>query len=79
MGKETNQSQYDQMAIEWATKFIKDNEPMLNFKACDGWLIENSHYTLTTWVDILIYGVNREKYASFYRIKKFKDWYETNR
>jgi hypothetical protein len=69
------QEEYNQMAIEWAEKYISDNETIIDLKSFDGIIIHNTHYTLGIWINRLKESKNREQHASFLKIKKFKDWY----
>ena len=69
------QEDYNLMAIEWVEQYITNNKPLFNVKVFDGITMENTHYTLTYWVNRLKENKGREKYASFVRIKKFKDWH----
>lgn len=73
--EQSKQEEYYQMAIEWANNFLETNEPMIDFVCFDKQVITNSHNTLQIWVARLQLSKNREKHASFIRIKKFKDWY----
>lgn len=73
--EQSKQDEYYQMAIDWANNFLEINEPMIDFVCFDNQVITNSHNTLQVWVVRLQLSKNREKHASFIRIKKFKDWY----
>lgn len=70
-----SQEEYNQMAIDWVDQYITNNKPLFNVKVFDGITMENTHYTLTYWVNRLKENKGREQYASFVRIKKFKDWH----
>lgn len=73
--EQSKQDEYFQMAIDWATNFVETKEPMIDFKSFDNCIIHNSHSTLAVWIMRLKMSKNREQFASFIRIKKFKDWY----
>lgn len=73
--EQSKQDEYYQMAIDWVNNFLETNEPMIDFVCFDNQVITNSHNTLQVWVARLELSKNREKHASFIRIKKFKDWY----
>jgi len=73
--EQSKQDEYYQMAIDWAKNFVETNEPMIDFICFDKQIIANSHSTLAVWVARLELSKNREKHASFLKIKKFKDWY----
>jgi hypothetical protein len=75
--EEVNQDEYYQMAIDWATDFIETKEPMIDFKCYDNIIIHNSHDSLSVSINRLKLSKNREQFASFIRIKKFKDWINT--
>jgi hypothetical protein len=75
--EEVNQDEYYQMAIDWATDFIETKEPMIDFKCYDNIIIHNSHDSLSVSINRLKFSKNREQFASFIRIKKFKDWINT--
>ena len=68
------QQEYNQMAIEWAEKYLKSIQPITDLKSFDGIIIHNTHNTLRIWIDRLKESKNREQHASFLKIKKFKDW-----
>lgn len=68
------QEEYNQMAIEWAEKYLNSIQPITNLKSFDGIIIHNTHNTLRIWIDRLKESKNREQHASFLKIKKFKDW-----
>lgn len=68
------QEEYNQMAIEWAEKYLNSIQPITDLKSFDGIIIHNTHTTLRIWIDRLKESKNREQYASFLKIKKFKDW-----
>ena len=68
------QEDYNIMAIEWVEHYIANNKPLFNVKVFDGILMENTHYTLTYWMQRLKESRGRDKYSSFVKIKKFKDW-----
>jgi hypothetical protein len=72
--KENKQEEYNRLAIEWAKKFTVNNQPLIDIKSFDGITIHDSHYTLGIWINRLKYSKSREKSASYYKIKKFKDW-----
>jgi hypothetical protein len=72
---ESNQDEYYRMAIDWATNFIETKEPMIDFKCYDNIVFHNSHESLSVSITRLKFSKNREQFASFIRIKKFKDWY----
>jgi hypothetical protein len=73
--EESKQDEYYQMAIDWATDFIQTKEAMIDFKCYDNIIIHNSHESLLVSINRLEFSKNREQFASFMRIKKFKDWY----
>jgi hypothetical protein len=73
--EESKQEEYYQMAIDWVNDFMEKNEPMIDFVSFDNIVITNSHNTLLVWVARLQLSKNREKHASFIKIKRFKDWY----
>jgi len=73
--EQSKQDEYYQMAIDWTNDFIQNNDEMIDFKCFDGVTIFNSHLTLLVWKQRLELSKNREKHASFLKIKKFKDWY----
>lgn len=73
--EQSKQDEYYQMAIDWVTDFIANKEEMLHFKSFDNIIIHNSHATLSVWKQRVESCKNREQFASFVRIKKFKDWY----
>lgn len=73
--EQSKQDEYYQMAIDWANNFLETNEPMIDFVCFDNQIVHNSHSTMGVWVARLQLSKNREKHASFIRIKKFKDWY----
>jgi len=73
--EQSKQDEYYQMAIDWARNFVETNDPMIEFRCFDNILIHNSHSTMSVWVARLELSKNREKHASFLKIKKFKDWY----
>lgn len=68
------QEEYNQMAIEWAEKYLNSIQPITDLKSFDGIIIHNTHNTLRIWIDRLKDSKNREQHASFLKIKKFKDW-----
>ena len=68
------QEEYNQMAIEWAEKYLNSIQPITDLKSFDGIIIHNTHTTLRIWIDRLKESKNREQHASFLKIKKFKDW-----
>lgn len=68
------QEEYNQMAIEWAEKYLSENETIIDLKSFDGIIIHNTHNTLRIWIDRLKDSKNREQHASFLKIKKYKDW-----
>ena len=72
---QTKQEEYYQMAINWANDFMTNNVSMIDFKCFDGHIVHDSHKTLNVWITRLELSKNREKHASFLKIKKFKDWY----
>lgn len=72
--KETKQEEYNQMAIEWAEKYINSIQPITDLKSFDGIIIHNTHNTLRVWINRLKDSKNREQHASFLKIKKYKDW-----
>jgi cytochrome c oxidase assembly factor CtaG len=69
------QEEYNQMAIEWAEKYISENETIIDLISFDGIIIHNTHYTFRIWIQRLKDSRSREQEASFLKIKKFKDWY----
>lgn len=73
--EESKQDEYYQMAIDWANDYMGKNEPLFNFRCFDGHIVHDSHKTLNVWISRLELSKNREKHAAFYKIKKFKDWY----
>jgi hypothetical protein len=73
--EESKQEEYYQMAIDWVNNFMETNEPMIDFESFDNIVITNSHNTLLVWLARLQLSKNREKHASFIKIKRFKDWY----
>ena len=68
------QEEYNQMAIEWAEKYLNSIQPITDLKSFDGIIIHNTHTTLRIWIDRLKESKNREQHASFLKIKKYKDW-----
>ena len=68
------QEEYNQMAIEWAEKYLNSIQPITDLKSFDGIIIHNTHNTLRIWIDRLKDSKNREQHASFLKIKKYKDW-----
>jgi hypothetical protein len=72
--KETKQEVYNQMAIDWAEKYLSENDTITDLKSFDGIIIHNTHKTLRIWIDRLKDSKNREQHASFLKIKKYKDW-----
>jgi hypothetical protein len=68
------QEEYNQMAIEWAEKYLNSIQPITDLKSFDGIIIHNTHNTLRIWIDRLKQSKNREQHASFLKIKKYKDW-----
>lgn len=68
------QEEYNQMAIEWAEKYLNSIQPITDLKSFDGIIIHNTHKTLRIWIDRLKESKNREQHASFLKIKKYKDW-----
>ena len=73
--EQSKQDEYYQMAVDWVDDFIANKDEMIDFKSFDNIIIHNSHSTLSVWKQRLEFCKNREKHASFIRIKKFKDWY----
>lgn len=71
--KDTKQEVYNQMAIDWAEKYLSENDTIIDLKSFDGIIIHNTHTTLRIWIDRLKESKNREQHASFLKIKKFKD------
>jgi hypothetical protein len=73
--EQSKQDEYYQMAIDWVDDFVSTKEEMIDFRSFDNIIIFNSHLALLVWKQRLELSKNREKHASFIRIKKFKDWY----
>ena len=73
--EQSKQEEYYQMAIDWVDDFVSNKEEMIDFRSFDNIIIFNSHLALLVWKQRLELSKNREKHASFIRIKKFKDWY----
>lgn len=73
--EQSKQDEYYQMAIDWVDDFVSNKEEMIDFRSFDNIIIFNSHLALLVWKQRLELSKNREKHASFLKIKKFKDWY----
>lgn len=73
--EQSKQEEYYQMAIDWVDDFVSNKEEMIDFRSFDNIIIFNSHLALLVWKQRLELSKNREKHASFLKIRKFKDWY----
>lgn len=72
--KANKQNEYYDVAIKWANEYLTTNVTQIDVKHFDGHIIHDTHTTLKVWVYRLTHGANREKHASYIKIKKYKDF-----
>jgi len=70
----SNQDKYYQMAIDWCNEYLKTSQTLIDYKSFDNIIIHDTHKTLNLWLYRLKESEGRDKFASFVRIKRFKDF-----
>lgn len=70
----SKQEEYYQMALDWANNYISTTSTTLDFTSFDGHIVHDTHHTIKVWIYRLEHAKNRERHASFIKIKKFKDF-----
>ena len=65
---------YYQMAEEWAVGYLKENTEPMTITIKKGEIINDHLFYLDVSLERLRYSSGKEQYASYIRIKQFKDF-----
>lgn len=69
-----NMDRYYQMADDWAEQYLKENTEPKQISIKQGEYITNDLFFLDVSLTRLRHSSGKEKYASYLRIKNFKDF-----